>query len=137
MPFFTVYIDMFLILSFLGTSSETRVGNSDKAATNVVDTKVKTTQPELEAPATTAEELQASGEIVIAVIEETSSSITDMIEELSQAGGSEVPLIKAGGVSISAEYVVEGPSQPEDSHKKVSSPALQPGETQQKSYSQF
>jgi len=109
---------MFLILSFLGTSSETRVGNSDKAATNVVDTKVKTTQPELEAPATTAEELQASGEIVIAVIEETSSSITDMIEELSQAGGSEVPVIKAGGVSISAEYVVEGPSQPEDSHKK-------------------
>ena len=30
-PSFTVSIDMFLIFSFLGTPSETRVGDSDKA----------------------------------------------------------------------------------------------------------
>jgi len=51
-----------------------------------------------------------------------------MIDELSQAGGSEVPMIEAGGASTSAGDVVEGLSQLENSHKRVSSPTLQSGE---------
>jgi len=121
---------MFLIFFFLGTSSESRVGDLDKATISVVDTEVETTQPEPEALATTAEGLQASREIAAAVVKETSSSIADMIKELSQAGGSEVPVIEVRGVSISVEGVVEGPSQPKDSYRKVSSLALQLSEIQ-------
>ena len=54
--------------------------------------------------------LQVSGENVTAVVEETSSSIADIFEELSQAGGSEVPMIEAEGPSTSAGDMVEGPS---------------------------
>ena len=48
---------MFLIFFFLGTSLETRVDDSDKATTSAVDTEVKITLPELEAPTTTAKRL--------------------------------------------------------------------------------
>ena len=51
-----------------------------------------------------------------------------MIEELYQARGSEVPMIKAGGASTSAGDVAEGSFQHENSHERVSSPTLQPGE---------
>jgi len=50
-----------------------------------------------------------------------------MIEELSQAGGSEVPMIEVGGAFTSVGDMAEGPSQLEESHDRVSSPALQPG----------
>ena len=41
-----------------------------------------------------------------------------MIEEMSQVGGSEVPVIEDEEVFISAEDVAEGPSQPEDLTEK-------------------
>ena len=78
---------MFLIFFFLGTSSETRVDDSDKATTSTVDTEVKITLPELEAPTTTAKRLQASGETTVVVVEDSSSNIDEKIKELSQAGG--------------------------------------------------
>ena len=71
--------------------------------------------------------LQVSEKVAAAILEETSSSIADMIEELSQIGGSEVPVIEVGGASTSAGDVVEESSQPEKSHERVSSPTLQPG----------
>ena len=52
---------------------------------------------------------QASEE---AAIEETSFSIDNMIKELSQAGGSEVPMIEAGGAFTSAWDVAEGKNSP-------------------------
>ena len=95
------------------------MGDSNKVTTSAVDTEVEITQPEPEAHATTTEGLQASGEIATVVVKEISSSIVDMIEELSQAGGSKVPVIEAEGVSIRAEDMTEGPSQPEDSHRSL------------------
>ena len=67
------------------------MSDSNKVTTSAVNNKVETTQPEPEAPATTAEGLQTYDNITVVVVKETSSSIVDMIEELSQAGGSEVP----------------------------------------------
>jgi len=121
------------------------VADFDKATTNAADNMAKAPHPELEILVTItegatnstigtmgksshSEGLQVSGEATTAIVEETSSSIADMIEELPQAGGSEVPMIEAGGASTSAEDIPEGPSQPEDSHERVLSPTLQPGE---------
>jgi len=56
--------------------------------------------------------LQVSGEVVVAAVVETFSNIDDMIKELSQAGGSEIPMIKAGEDFTGAGDVVEGSSQP-------------------------
>ena len=52
-----------------------------------------------------------------------------MIKELSQAGGSEVPKIKARGAFISAGDVVEGSSKPKEYHERPY-PSSQPGEIQ-------
>ena len=94
------------------------MGDLNKVTTSAVDNEVETTQPEPEAPVTTTEGLQTYDNIATVVVKETSSSIADMIEELSQAGGSEVSMIKAGGVSISTGGVAEGPSQHEDFTEK-------------------
>jgi len=63
--------------------------------------------------------LQVSEEAIAAIVEETFSSIADIIEELSQAGGSEVLMNKAGGASTSVGDVAEGLSQPKESHEGV------------------
>ena len=54
---------MFLIFFFLGISSKTWVGDSDKATTSAIDTEVEITQPELEVPATTAEGCKLLGRL--------------------------------------------------------------------------
>jgi len=61
-------------------------------------------------------------EAAAAVVEETSSSIDNMIKELSQAWGSEVLIIEAEGASTSDGNVAKGSSQSEKSHERVASP---------------
>jgi len=144
---------MFLIFFFLSAFLETRVGDSNMPTTSAANiAQPEPAEPELETTLATIEGhttsvvstggessqpegLQVFGETAATIVEETSSSIADMIKELSQAGGSEFPVIEAGGVFISAEDAAEGPSQHEDSHRRVSSPTFQPGEIHQKSYS--
>ena len=136
-PSLAVCIDMFLIFSFLGTFSETRVGDSDRVTTNAVDiAQREPTQHKLEASLTIMrglttgvvsnggessqpEGLQVSWETAATVVEETYSNIADMIEELFQAGGSEILMIEAGVISTSAEDVAEGPFQSVDSYERV------------------
>ena len=74
------------------------------------------------------EDLQVFGETMVATIEETSSSIDEMIQELSQDGGSEIPTIETGGASTSVGDVAEGLSQPQESHERVASLTPYPGE---------
>jgi len=115
---------MFLIFFFLGTSSETRMGDSNKATTSTVDiaqpepnTTLTNTEGLITSVVSTGDEssppegFQVAGETAAVVAEETSSSIDDMTEEMSQAMGLEVPMIEAGEVSISAEDMAKGPSQ--------------------------
>ena len=66
--------------------------------------------------------MQVSGEAIVIIIEETSSSIADMIKELSQAKGSDVPMIDARGASTSVLNAPEGSFQLEDSHEGFPSP---------------
>jgi len=66
-PFFIVCMDMFLIFFFLGTSLETRVGDSDKKTTNAINTNVETTQLELEAPATSVEGCKLLGRLLLSL----------------------------------------------------------------------
>ena len=61
-------------------------------------------------------------------IRETSTSITNMIKELSQPGDPEVLIIDTRGPSMSAMDVVERSSLPEDSYEELPSPIPQPGE---------
>jgi len=70
------------------------------------------------------EDLHVSGEV--AAVEETSSSIDDMIKELSQAGDFKVPMIDAGRAS-STGYVAKGLSQPKDSQEELLCPTSQLG----------
>ena len=119
--------------------------DSDKVTTSAIGTVEEATQPEPEIPMTTTkgittsvvgiggessqlEGLQLSWEVDDADVKETSSSIDDMIKKLSQAGGSEVPMIEAGGASTSDGDVTEGSSQHEDFHERIPSPTFQPGE---------
>ena len=62
------------------------------------------------------EDLHVSGEV--AAVEETSSSIDDMIKELSQAVDFQVPMIDAGKASSTGD-VAEGSSQPKDSQEEL------------------
>jgi len=118
------------------------VGDSDKVTTSTADiTQPEPAQPKSETALTSKKGLttsavstggessqpvglQVSGETAVAIVEETSSSIADMIKELSKAGGSEVPMIEAGGVSTSVEYMAEWPFQPKDSQKSLISLSL-------------
>ena len=103
------------------------MAGSDKAVTSAADTVAEPTRPEPETLVTTTERLttsamgtggkssqpeglQVSGEAAAAVVKETSSSIDDMIKDQSQAGGSEIPMIEAGGASTSIGDVAEGSS---------------------------
>ena len=135
MPSFALLYRSVSDVSLLVRFSETQVVDSDKVTTSAIGTVEEATQPEPEIPMTTTEGittsvvgiggessqlkgLQLSEEVDDADVKETSSSIDDMIKKLSQAGGSEVPMIEARGVSTSAKDVEKGPSQPKDSHKK-------------------
>ena len=98
------------------------------ATTSTVDTEKETTFPELEAPATTAEGLQALEETTVVVVKDSYSNIDEMTMELSQIGGSEVPTTEVGGASASIGGVVTKSSQPKESHKRLPSPTHQPGD---------
>ena len=99
---------------------ETLVTNAERLTTNAVSTWGEPSQPG---------DLRVSGETAAtAVVEETSSSIDDMIKELSQVRCSEVPLIEAGGSSTSAGDMAEELSQAKKSHERVTSPTPQSGE---------
>ena len=94
------------------------MAGTEEATTNTIDTLAEPTRLELQIPVTITEGattsvvgtggepsqlegLQVSGEAA-ATVEETSSSIDDMTKKLSQAGGSEIPLIN-GRASTSVE----------------------------------
>ena len=57
-----------------------------------------------------------------ATTDKTSSSIAEMIQELSQVGDSEIPTTEAGGVSTSAVDMAEELPQAEKSHERIASP---------------
>ena len=126
--FCTLYRYVSDVFSF-GIFSKNRAASTYKTTTSVVGAVPEPSQPEPEIFVTTTEGvttsavdtkgklfhregLQISREAVASGVKEASSSIDDMIKELSQAAGSEIPMINAGGASTGGGDVVEELSRP-------------------------